>query len=94
LKFGDFYEETTTSLYEFDEGISSRGIINMAKYSDHSPFETLFPFLPFTKWFIHNFGIVTFFKNFDILFRMNLGGEFALFVDIFLKIFNSSKKNN
>ncbi|KFM20121.1 Chondroitin synthase protein [Marine Group I thaumarchaeote SCGC AAA799-P11] len=93
LKLGDFYEESSTTLYEFDEGISSRGIINMAKYSGHSTLGILFPFYPFTNWVIKNFGILTFFKNFDIFFRMNLGGEFALFVDIFLRIFNRFKKD-
>ena len=93
LRLGDFHEESSTTLYEFDEGISSRGIINMAKYSGHNLFEILFPFYPFTKWVIQNFGITTFFRNFDILFRMNLGGEFALFVDIFLKLYNKFNSN-
>ena len=94
LRLGDFHEESSTNLYEFDEGISSRGIINMAKYSDHNLFEILFPFYPFTKWLIQNFGIKTYFRNFDILFKMNLGGEFALVVDIFLKFYNKIKHNS
>jgi glycosyltransferase involved in cell wall biosynthesis len=94
LRLGDFHEESSTNLYEFDEGISSRGIINMAKYSDHNLFEILFPFYPFTKWVIQNFGIKTYFRNFDILFKMNLGGEFALVVDIFLKFYNKIKHNS
>ena len=94
LRLGDFHEESSTTLYEFDEGISSRGIINMAKYSGHNLFETLFPFYPFTKWVIQNFGINTFFRNFDILFKMNLGGEFALVVDIFIKFYNKIKHNS
>ena len=94
LRLGDFHEESSTTLYEFDEGISSRGIINMAKYSDHNLFEILFPFYPFTKWVIQNFGIKTYFRNFDILFKMNLGGEFALLVDIFLKFYNKFNSNS
>ena len=94
LRLGDFHEESSTILYEFDEGISSRGIINMAKYSGHNLFETLFPFYPFTKWVIQNFGINTFFRNFDILFKMNLGGEFALLVDVFLKFYNKFNSNS
>ena len=94
LRLGDFHEESSTTLYEFDEGISSRGIINMAKYSGHNLFEILFPFYPFTKWVIQNFGITTFFRNFDILFKMNLGGEFALIVDIFLKFYNKFNSNS
>jgi len=94
LKLGDFYEESSTTLYEFDEGISSRGIINMAKYSGHNLFEIIFPFYPFTKWVIQNFGILTFMRNFDILLKMNCGGGFALGVDLFLKIINAFKKTH
>ena len=94
LRLGDFHEESSTILHEFDEGISSRGIINMAKYSGHNLFEILFPFYPFTKWVIQNFGISTFFRNFDILFKMNLGGEFALLVDVFLKFYNKFNSNS
>ena len=94
LRLGDFYEESSTTLYEFDEGVSSRGIINMAKNSGHNLFEIIFPFYPFTKWLIQNFGILTFMRNFDILFRMNCGGGFALSVDLFLKIINAFKKTN
>ena len=94
LKLGDFYEESSTTLYEFDEGISSSGIINLAKNSEHNAFEIIFPFYPFTKWVLQNFGILTFMRNSDILLKMNCGGGFALGVDLFLKIFNAFKKTN
>ena len=94
LKLGDFYEESSTTLYEFDQGISSSGIINLAKNSEHNAFEIIFPFYPFTKWVLQNFGILTFMRNFDILLKMNWGGGFALFVDLFLKIINGSKKTH
>ena len=45
LRLGDFYEESSTTLYEFDEGVSSRGIINMAKNSEHNAFEIIFHFI-------------------------------------------------
>ena len=86
LRLGDFSEESSTTQYEFDEGISSHGIINMAKYSEHNLFEIIFPFYPFTKWVLQNFGILTFMRNFDVLLKMNCGGGFALGVDLFLKI--------
>ena len=92
LKLGDFYEESSTTLYEFDQGISSSGIINLAKNSEHNAFEIIFPFYPFTKWVLQNFGILTFMRNFDILLKMNCGGGFALFIDLFLKIINGHKK--
>ena len=92
LRLGDFYEESSTTLYEFDEGVSSRGIINMAKNSGHNLFEIIFPFYPFTKWLIQNFGMLAFIRNFDILLKMNWGGGFALIIDLFLKIINGPKK--
>ena len=92
LRLGDFYEEPSTTLYEFDEGVSSRGIINMARNSEHNTFEIIFPFYPFTKWVIQNFGMLTFMRNFDTLLKMNWGGGFALLIDLFLKIINGSKK--
>ena len=92
LRLGDFYEESSTTLYEFDEGVSSRGIINMAKNSEHNAFEIIFPFYPFTKWLIQNFGMLAFIRNFDILLKMNWGGGFALIIDLFLKIINGPKK--
>ena len=94
LKLGDFYEESSTTLYEFDEGISSSGIINLAKNSEHNAFEIIFPFYPFTKWLIQNFGTLTYMRNFDILLKMNCGGGFALGVDLFLKIINAFKKTH
>ena len=94
LRLGDFSEESSTTQYEFDEGVSSRGIINMAKNSGHNLFEIIFPFYPFTKWLIQNFGTLTYMRNFDILLKMNWGGGFALFVDLFLKIINGSKKTH
>ena len=92
LRLGNFYEESSTTLYEFDEGVSSRGIINMARNSEHNTFEIIFPFYPFTKWLIQNFGVSAFMRNFDTLLKMNWGGGFALFIDLFLKIINGSKK--
>jgi len=92
LRLGDFYEESSTTLYEFDEGVSSRGIINMAKNSEHNLFEIIFPFYPFTKWLIQNFGTLTYMRNFDILLKMNCGGGVALVIDLFLKIINGSEK--
>ena len=92
LRLGDFHEESSTTLYEFDEGVSSRGIINMAKNSEHNIFEIIFPFYPFTKWLIQNFGMLAFIRNFDVLLKMNCGGGFALIIDLFLKIINGPKR--
>jgi len=84
ILLGDFHEEVSTKLYEFDEGISSRGIINMARYSGHNWFGLLFPFYPYTNWCIKNLGFRTYLKNIDIFFRLNLGGQVALMIDLIM----------
>ena len=84
ILLGDFHEEVSTKLYEFDEGISSRGIINMARYSGHNWFGLLFPFYPYTNWCIKNLGFRTYLKNIDIFFRLNLGGQVALIIDLIM----------
>ena len=84
LKFGDFHEETSTILHKIDEGISSTGMINMIKNSRHNWFGTLFPFYPYTSWFMKNLGLKNFLKNVDILFSQNIGGGFALMVDVIM----------
>ena len=84
ILLGDFHEEVSTKLYEFDEGISSRGIINMARYSGHNWFGLLFPFYPYTSWCIKNLGFRTYLKNIDIFFRLNLGGQVALMIDLIM----------
>jgi len=85
LKLGDFHECNNTFLHEFDEGISSRGVINAAKVSQHNFFGILFPFHPFNFWCLKNLGLKQVLKNSDTLLLLNLGGEFALAVDLFLK---------
>ena len=85
LKFGDFHEETSTTLYEFDEGVSTTGIISMAKNSEHNWFGMLFPFYPYVNWCVKNLGIKNFLKNIDVFFMLSLGGCFALIIDLILQ---------
>ena len=65
----------------FDEGISTRGIINMARYSGHNWFGLLFPFHAYTNWCVQNLGLKNVFKNLDIFLRLNVGGGVALVID-------------
>lgn len=92
LKLGDFHEVPQTTLYEFDEGISSRGIINMAKYSEHDFLGIIFPLYSFTNWCFKNLGLKIFFRNLDYFIRLNLGGGFALLVDSILHLKNNNLK--
>ena len=86
LKMGDFYECDNTFLHEFDEGISSKGILNFIKNAKHNFIGTIFPFQPFTFWCLKNLGLKQVLKNLDTLTLMNLGGGFAIAVDLYLKL--------
>ena len=86
LKMGDFYECDNTFLHEFDEGISSKGILNSIKVAKHNFIGTIFPFQPFTFWCLKNLGLKQVLKNLDTLTLMNLGGGFAIAVDLYLKL--------
>ena len=83
---GDFYECDNTFLHEFDEGISSKGILNFIKIAKHNFIGTIFPFQPFTFWCLKNLGLKQVLKNLDTLTLMNLGGGFAIAVDLYLKL--------
>ena len=86
LKMGDFYECDNTFLHAFDEGISSKGILNFIKNAKHNFIGTIFPFQPFTFWCLKNLGLKQVLKNLDTLTLMNLGGGFAIAVDLYLKL--------
>lgn len=86
LKFGDVHVNDDVLMYRYDGGTSSNGFFNYKKSRGLSFFQTLFHLIPFTNWFIKNFGIVIFLKNFDSLIIWNLEGFFYLCIDIVRKI--------
>lgn len=86
LKYGDLYEVDEAYLHKFDEGFSTRGVINVARGTEHNFIGVIFPFYPFTFWCIKHLGIKNFVKNIDIFVRLNLAGEFYVGVDLILMI--------
>ena len=46
------------------EGISSTGMINVIKNSRHNWLGILFPFYPYTIWFMKNLGVEKFSKKY------------------------------
>ena len=58
----------------------------MIKNSRHNWFGTLFPFYPYTIWFVKNLGLKNFLKNIDVFFSQNIGGGFALMIAITMLI--------
>ena len=73
-------------MYRYDGGYSSKGFFNYKKALGLSFFQALLQYIPFTKWFIENFGKKKFLKNLDLFILLNLEGFFYLCVDILRKI--------
>jgi len=92
LKFGNIHVNNDVLMYRYDGGYSSKGFFAYKKSLELSFFQTLFHLIPFTKWFIDNFGTKIFLKNLDSLIIWNLEGIFYLNVDIVRKI--GSLKSN
>ena len=86
LKFGDIHVNDDILMYRYDGGESSNGFFNYKKSRGMSFFQALFHYIPFTKWFIKNFGIRKFLKNLDLFVLLNLEGFFYLSVDIIRKL--------
>ena len=94
LKFGNIYVNNDILMYRYDGGYSSEGFFNYKKSLNLTFLQTLFHYIPFTKWFIGNFGKRIFFKNLDSLIVWNLEGIFYLTVDILRKILLSKRGYN
>jgi len=93
LKYGNLYEIDEAFLYKFDEGFSTRGVINVARGTEHNFLGIVFPFYPFTFWCIKHLGIKNFLKNIDVFIRLNLSGEFYVGVDLILMLNKYITKN-
>lgn len=67
-------------------GISGKGSIEtiIKTYGIKS---IIFPQYTFMKWFLKNFGIKLFLKNFDLMFKMNFGTILSIIYDLYLKKF-------
>jgi len=85
LKYGNFYVIDKKLIQFSDSGHSSVGIIKNMKNLGYKNIQILFPFLPFTKWFIKNIGLKLFLQNSDLICKMNLGGNLAVIFDLMYK---------
>ncbi len=86
LKFGDFHIVEDDIMYEHIEGLSSTGIVNMCNLYNlqkYGNWGRIFPWYPFTIWFLKNFKGKIFMKNFDFFIQLNFEGSISLFLDSF-----------
>ncbi len=86
LNFGDIQIINEVLMYRYDGGYSSKGFFSYKKSLGLNIFQALLHYIPFTKWFIKNFGIKKFLKNLDLFILLNLEGFFYFGVDTVRKI--------
>ncbi len=83
LKYGDIDVVDENLLTCTTTGITGKGAIKtiINKFGIKS---IIFPHYTFMKWFLTNFGIKLFLKNFDLIFKMNFGTILAIIYDVIL----------
>ena len=94
LQFGNIFVNNDVLMYRYDGGYSSEGFFNYKKSLNLTFLQALFHYIPFTKWFMKNFGKRIFFRNLDSLIIWNLEGVFYLCVDISRKLLFSKRGYN
>jgi len=92
LKFGDFYVVEDDIMYEDIEGLSSTGIINMSNLYKHDYWGKIFPWHPFTFWYLKNFKRKIFVRNLDFFIQLNCEGVISLLLDSFRLLINKISK--
>jgi len=85
LKFGNFHVIEKKLIKFYTKGYSSEGILNSTRKLGHNFLGKIFPYYPFTKWCWRNFDKIIFFKNLDLLFKLNFSGGLGLIYDIILR---------
>ncbi len=81
LKFGEINVLDKIMMYKYTGGMSGKGMISLMKELQHNSLGSIFPYYPFTSWFISNLGWKLFFKNLDSFIKLNMNGQFALFLN-------------
>ena len=94
LKFGNIFVNSDVLMYRYDGGYSSTGFFNYKKSLNLTFLQALFHYIPFSKWFLKNFGKRIFLQNLDSLIIWNLEGIFYFSVDIARKVLFSKRGYN
>jgi len=82
LKYGDANVVDEVLMHKYDRGLSTGGMISLAKKLNGNLFGIIFPHYPLTLWCIKNLGVKIFFKNIDHFIKLNVGSEFLVVVDL------------
>jgi len=68
-------------MFEYQSGITGKGIISGMKHYENNWFTRIFPWYPLTRWCMKNLGKKIFFKNFDYFIQLNFEGFISLILD-------------
>lgn len=90
LKYGDLLVTDEILMYQYEHGLSGRGMISVVKLYYHG-IDVFFPWIRLTNWCIKNLGWKFFLRNMDYFFQLNLEGSIAL-VDDFIHLLLHKKK--
>lgn len=82
LEFGEINVLDKIMMYKYTGGMSGKGMISLMKELQHNSLGLIFPHYPFTSWFVSNLGWKLFFKNLDSFIKLNINGQFALFLNL------------
>ena len=86
LKFGELNVVNKVLMEVYDDGVSRRGMIGLAKALEYNLFSTIFPSYQFTKWCKENLGLKIFLKNLGFFIKINFISEISLLIDILRKL--------
>jgi len=92
LKYGDLAVIDEVLMYEYERGISGKGLISSTKQFNRG-IGVIFPWYSLTKWCVKNLGFKFYIKNIDYFVQLNLEGGFSMIANIFHINKKRGKKN-
>jgi glycosyltransferase involved in cell wall biosynthesis len=90
LKYGNLAVIDDVLMYEYERGISGKGLISSTKQFNKG-IGLIFPWYSLTKWCIRNQGVKFYIKNMDYFIQLNLEGGFSMIVNIFYNMKSRGK---
>ena len=90
LKFGELNVIDEILIYQYERGLTGKGMISSIKAHDEKS-SFILPWYPFTKWCMKNLGIKFIFRNIDYFIQLNIEGFTSLTIDFFYSLFYYKK---
>ena len=93
MKFGEINIINEILMYRSDEGLSTSlsGIERVLKNTDYGILGKIFPFMPFTFWFMRTMGFNAFMRNISYFFKTNCDYEKQLLRYLKFKLLRTSE---